>query len=457
MVYSTREVFTPTTPARIAFVDRNQVNDRLVNALATPGKQIVVYGHSGTGKTTLLLNKLRQVYENHITTRCMKGMRFDQLILDGFDQLAPFYTAEFAKKTVHARSAEVSSNYALISAKINATSTDEHNQKQVRILPPQLTPQALGKFIGVAKACWVLEDFHKIEDAEKNKLSQLMKVFMDLSDEYPDVKIVAVGAVDTARQVVEYDPEMRHRVAEISVPLMTSEEIKEIIKKGELALNIRVNPSIADLVSRHSNGLASVCHHLCLNMCDAAGIHHKVNGSQYLMTDADFQSAVRIYVDEASDTIKSAFGKALKPRRRGENNAEIIIQALSSFKEEGAARFDLLKKIQQERSAYPDHRLKNNLINLCGPSYGQILRYDSNSSLYSFSDPIYRAYALARYGKKKVEVQGGQIFKDFEEILQTLIRAKLSMESISSQIRLVRNEGKSSEESGEQAAGERGP
>lgn len=445
MGYSTREVFTPTKPARIAFVDRNEVNDRLVNALATPGKQIVVYGHSGTGKTTLLLNKLHQVYENHITTRCMKGMKFDQLVLDAFDQLAPFYVAETSKKKVSSHSVEISSSYAFISSKINASSVEEDFQRQVRILPPQLTPQALGKFIGAAKACWVLEDFHKIEDSEKHKLSQLMKVFMDMSDDYPDIKIVAVGAVDTARQVVEYDPEMRYRVAEIAVPLMTSEEIKEIIKKGEEALNIRIGSVIAELVSKHSNGLASVCHHLCLNMCDAASIQKEVVGDYYQMTDADFQAAVKIYVDEASDTIKSAFGKALKPRRRGENNAEIIIQAMSSFREEGAARFDLLKKIQNDRPNYPDHRLKSNLNKLCGPAYGQILRHDSNSSLYSFSDPIYRAYALARYRKKKPDVQGSQIVLDFEEILQALIRTKLSVKSISSQIRLATNDEKPSD------------
>lgn len=74
--HSVRDVFTPTKPARIAFVEREEVNDKLVNALRTPGKQLVVYGHSGTGKTTLLLNKLQQLYEHHITTRCMKGLKF---------------------------------------------------------------------------------------------------------------------------------------------------------------------------------------------------------------------------------------------------------------------------------------------------------------------------------------------------------------------------------------------
>lgn len=92
------KVFTPTTPARLTFVEREKVNSKLVNALRTPGKQVVVYGHSGSGKTTLLVNKLHQLYDSHVTSRCMKSVSFDMLILDAFDQLAPFYISEISDK-----------------------------------------------------------------------------------------------------------------------------------------------------------------------------------------------------------------------------------------------------------------------------------------------------------------------------------------------------------------------
>lgn len=306
-------------------------------------------------------------------------------------------------------------------------------EKQSRILPPQLTAQALGKFLGEIGACWVLEDFHKVDDSEKQKLSQLMKVFMDLSDDYAELKIVAIGAVDTARQVVEYDSEMRYRIAEIHVGLMTEEEILSIIRKGEQALNVKFSPEIKKTVARHSNGLASVCHHLCLNMCDAAGVLTTVDGEAYQLTRQDCEAAVKTYVEEASDSIKSAFGKALKPRRKNDiNNTEVILRAIIEMQDSGAARFDILRRIHKSHPAYLDRTLKSYLAKLCTADYGGILRFDSASGVFSFSDPIYRAYALAMYKKPPKDI-GGQdvavLSEGFTILLTSLLREKVKIGS----------------------------
>ena len=131
----TRDVFTPTKPARIAFVERDSVNDKLVNSLTTPGKQIVVYGHSGTGKTTLLANKLTQLYERHITTRCMKGLKFEQLLLDAFDQLSPFYTQERQTVMKTSTGIDLGASYLMLQAKISGSTSTDKGEKQTRLLP----------------------------------------------------------------------------------------------------------------------------------------------------------------------------------------------------------------------------------------------------------------------------------------------------------------------------------
>lgn len=412
------EVFTPSTPARIAFVERYEINDKLVNAITTPGKQIVVYGHSGSGKTTLLVNKLKQLYEGHITTRCMKGMKFEQIILDAFDQLAPYYQIERTIAKKNTQSVDLAATYLAIQSKLNSSQTFEQGSKEVRILPPQLTPQTLGRLLGAAKACWLIEDFHKIDEGEKPKLSQLMKIFMDLADEHTDLKIIALGAVDTARQVVDYDSEMRNRVAEIQVKLMSEPEIMEIIHKGEEVLNVVIGDDIKKLISRYSNGLASVCHHLCLNMCRAEGVS-QTTIHQTRLTRSSFEAALKMYVEEASDSIRSAFDKALKLRRKSAfNSQELILRTLTMFKERGAGRVELYRKIQENHPSYSETNLKTCLAKLQTAEYGEMLRYDATSGYFSFSDPIFRAYALVHF--REPEQVDSHPTNDLAELMRQL-------------------------------------
>ncbi len=399
--YPVREVFTPTTPARLTFVERGSINDKLVNALRTPGKQVVVYGHSGSGKTTLLTNKLDQLYERHVNSRCMKGLTFEQLILDAFDQLSPFYVAEQTTGREQKISATVGAEYWGIKSQISSSSQSTTEVKHQRILPPQLTPQALATFLGQAKCCWVLEDFHKVDESEKTRVSQLMKVFMDMADLFKDLKIVAIGAVDTARQVIQYDAEMRNRVAEIHVPLMIDSELMQIIIKGEFLLNIKFNDKIKKAIVHYSNGLASVCHHICLNTCVAAGIEETV-AREHKLGDSHMKTGLAQYLEEASDTLKYAFDRAFKQKRKGKfDNCKVILHALSKCPQDGATDAEILEEITIKK--YPTANLTFYLKELRLETRGSIIRYDSASGKFSFTDPIYRAFCLAYYEKHPIK------------------------------------------------------
>jgi hypothetical protein len=420
-VYEVLDVFTPTKPARLTYVERDSINDRLVSALRTPGKQLVVYGHSGCGKTTLLLNKLHQLYEKHLTSRCMRGVTFNQLLLDAFDQLRPYYVSEKGTNVQTTVSAQLSAEYASIRSQIAVSHAATTHEKSVPALPQQLTPQALGRFLGAARACWVLEDFHKMDDGEKAPISQLMKVFMDMADDFRELKIVAIGAVDTARQVVQYDPEMLRRVAEIQVPLMTAEELNAIIEKGEQLLNIKFPTDVKSKITWYSNGLASVCHHLCLNMCDVCNVERTQAETTELHTDA-LDLAFKRYLEEASDTLKQAFDKALRRKRtRKYDNTRIILRAMSQVLQTGATVGELHQRIRRVHAQYPAGNLNEYLRRLLTEDYGAILRYDGASGRYSFSDPLYRVFAVGYFEQARSSAQEGQ--DEVERVIAFLRRS----------------------------------
>lgn len=392
-IFASHDVFTPTQPAKLTFINRDSINNDLVESLQTPGTQVVVYGHTGSGKTTLLSNKLSQIYPDHLTTRCMKGMSFESIVLDAFDQLAPFYEEEIKKTSLTSKTTKALGAYSTIKISLESFIQTSSQSTERRLLPPQLTPQALGKLIGQLKLCWVIEDFHKIENSEKEKLSQLLKVFMDLAYEHPTLKIICLGAVDTARQVINYDHEMRERVSEISVPLMTSDELLSIINKGEKLLNISFSTSVKKKVLSYACGIASICHRLCLSMCN----HSEIISTQQEITaipDTAFDKAVEKYIRNTSDTLKHSFEKALRKEKKTKfDSSNPIIDTLSLANDRGLDRFTILKRIQEKEPSYTDHILKTNLTRLIEDKNGAVIKYDSNSALYSFQSPFYRSYA----------------------------------------------------------------
>jgi hypothetical protein len=391
-----RDVFTPSSPARLAFVERSSVNEKLVNALQTTGKQLVVYGHSGSGKTTILVNKLQQLYPAHLTSRCVAHMTFEHLLLNAFGQLDSFYTDECSVVDRKSISSGLKAEYLGLKAQVGAYLDRQSKVTVKRIVPPQLTIQTLARLLGPAGVCWVLEDFHKLPDVEKKKLSNATKVFMDEADIYKDLKIIAIGAVDTARQVVEFDPEMRHRIAEIEVPLMTRNEIRQIAIKGEKLLNIHIPDELREGIVYYSNGLASICHTLCQNLCLVQGIVE----TQSTLREAShrhFEQAVQRYLEDASDTLKAAFDLAFRQQRtRRFDNCKLIIQALSKLPQEGGNHSKILKTIRRVESKYPSGNLTRYLRQLQTPERGSLIRYDRQAGTYSFADPIFRTYAIAK-------------------------------------------------------------
>jgi len=389
------DVFTPNKPARLTFVERQTINETLVNALTTPGKQLVVYGHSGSGKTTLLVNKLEQLYENHITTRCVSHLTFEHLVLDAFDQLNPFYDDAVRLSAKRSLSASLGTEYKGLKLQVAKALEEQKTTSVKRFLPPTLTPQTLARLMGPAAVCWVLEDFHKLPEEEKRKLAQVMKVFMDEGDRYKYLKIVAMGAVDTARQVVESDAEMRYRVAEIHVPLMTDDEIREIITRESL-LNFQLSSTVRDGTVSYANGLATVCHSLCLKVCQAIGVvetlREKVEAS-----DKHLETAVQQYLRDMEDTVKAAFDKALRTHGRGKfENTELIIRALAQSPQDGATEKELLGRIRAAEPGYRVASLRRFLQELQIDQRGSILRFDNASGRYSFRDPIFRTVAKLR-------------------------------------------------------------
>jgi hypothetical protein len=207
---------------------------------------------------------------------------------------------------------------------------------------------------------------------------------------------------------------MRHRVAEVHVPLMTHGELRAIIAKGEELMNVRIsNP--ADIIPRFSSGLASVCHHLCLNVCLAGGVEATAP-ERVELGGMELQEAVARYVQESADTVKAAFDHPLRHHgARRYDNARLIIGALAGAPLEGLVKGDILDAIHTSQADYPSGNLTRHLRELTGDPESIIKQ--CSDGRYRFSDPIYHVYAQGIFWPDRPVIPGSAELRPFYSVL----------------------------------------
>lgn len=391
--YELKEVFTPASSANIAYIERETIEKKLSKAIDIPGKQIVIYGHSGSGKTTILNHMLIEKNITKVISRCTTNSTIDSIILDAFDSLNPYYTENISNTNKNSIKGDISSEYLGIKSAISSTTETTVGKTQKRLLPPQLTIQRLSHFIGKANAIWIIEDFHKVAENEKTSISQMMKLFMDIATEYPNTKIVILGAANNGYEVVQYDTELNNRVSEIEVPLLTEKEIERILQKGTAVLNIQFSDKLIKSIANYSNCLATIAHQLAYNLCFNNNIL-KTQKKQKTINETELNKAVNDFSSEKQDTYKSLYLSITKQREGKYKNVEIILNTLSNIPNEEITQHELYNKILEKYQDYPQGNLSTYLKKLTSIEGEEVLRNTSNR--ISFSDPFFKSYVKMR-------------------------------------------------------------
>lgn len=390
-----KEVFTPNTIAKLTYVKRNVIEEDLRKYISMPGTQIVVYGHSGGGKTTLVRNILTEDKINFIRTHCESNSTFNDILLQGFDALNRFYVQERTTNASYSISSELKAEYKIISGQLTESISVSTSEKSVRLLPPLLTPQKLSQFLGEINSVWLIEDFHKMSAPEKKRIADVVKIFIDQANDYSAVKIICIGAVGTARELLELDDNLNHRVAELAVPLLNDEEIYEIISKGTRLLNISMAPTLVEKIIYYSNNLGSLAHQICFDICYHSGIK-KTGFLKKRLNDDNLKKAVDSHVRKNSDTFANVYDLITS-----EQGGSSILRAFDDAEQEYLSLSEI-KKFSKERGL-DDESLRSLLERMGTSEFKELIRYNPNSKRYSITTPFFRAFLKMKLALEKSE------------------------------------------------------
>jgi len=398
-IFELKKVFTPATVAKLTYISRSNLENELGKNIDQPGQQIVVYGYSGGGKTTLIRNQLSVLKKNFIHTHCESTTTFEELLLQAFDKLDRFYISEKTSNNTYSINSELKAEYIGIKAKISTSTSVLEGTKSIRMVPPQLTSQKLAEFLGEVKSIWIIEDFHKVTTEEKKRIADVLKVFIDTANDYEDVKVVCIGAVGTARELVELDNNLKNRVAEIFVPLLEYYEMEKIIEKGCELLNIGMDDVLKKNITYYSNNLAALTHQMCYDICYHNEIMTSQTTKKILLKDDAFNIAMDSLLRKSSDTFAKLYDSIAS-----ESCGKGILRAFENYEKECLSLQEIQNKIpKRDKNKISDDELYVLLEKLGTSEFEEIIRFDKTAKKYLISDPFFEAFLKTKIAKEKSE------------------------------------------------------
>lgn len=384
------DVFTPAVAAKVNYVNRPILEKTINEELRTAGKQILLFGHSGCGKTTIIRTVLQQLNRKFIRTHCEEVTTFDDIILNGFDSLDRFILNEKTENNRHAIASSLSSELEFIKSQMTASAESSTGLKYTRILPPQLTPQRLTKMIGESGAVWIIEDFHKVESLEKKRIADLLKFFCDNANDYPQSKIVCIGACESANELVALEPNLKERVSEVHVHLLSESNIKSIVINGFKLLNIKANDKLVEQIVYYSARLGALAHQMCLDICRGVGVQQRVWRTKNLDSKA-FNYAIDGFIKKHEGTLTTIYESAVK-----EELGWYVLKTLSSNKQDKLQLREICKIVNLGKRCFTTEEIEEKLTELSTPQYGVVF-CNSKTGNYSVASPFWRSFLRMQF------------------------------------------------------------
>lgn len=399
--HSLQEVFTPGTVAKVNYLRRTELEKRISASLETPGVQIVLYGHSGSGKTTVIRKLLDENKSQYIRTQCTTDKTLNDIILDAFSQLDRYCVSEKTLKRGIKMSSAIKGEMESIKAEISYASEVSTEQKLTRMVPTRLTPQKLAEIFRETGQIWMIEDFHKLAEEEKLKLADVMKVFVDeandISDNSKQSKIICIGAVNTPRELITLDPNLSTRVDQIKVPLLKDEEIRQIIEQGCHLLNVTMSSNLIQNLVSYSNNIGSLAHYMCLDICNEYEVK-KTSFKRVNVKDESFDVAIKGYLNRNSDTLQKTYDLITAKNKA----AWYILKTMNMHNKDSITYQNLVSRISPKHNQISEDDIKQALVELQSQPY-YIIRYDEDRNSYMFSTPFWSAFIRIQLESEQAE------------------------------------------------------
>jgi hypothetical protein len=221
----------------------------------------------------------------------------------------------------------------------------------------------------------VVDDFHRLSDDVKARLSDFMKILADSGSETS--KLILIGINKAGQQLVKFAHDLGLRIDVFRLEANSPEKVLELIGRGELALNVAIPQK--DNVARRAQGSFQIAQLLCHKLCVLSGV------TETCPIEKTIDLAIDVIVEDVMVDLARQFKEATvtfargsKLRREGRAPYLHILRWLADSDEWSLDLSEVLNR-------YPEHK----------PSIGQVL--DKGHLVALLNDPDKREMLAAHF------------------------------------------------------------
>jgi hypothetical protein len=323
------EVFTISGIPKYTFVKPEEY-PRLLMALKTPGRGIVVEGPSGIGKTTAI-------------TKAMEA-------------------AGITEKVVKL-SARKGEDVALI--------------KEL----PKMQP--LGTVL--------IDDFHKLPDSEKKQIADLMKVLAD--EGRADSKVIAIGINRAGEALIDFADDLTNRLETIPFESNPDKRVAEVLRLGEAALNVDLNIREEIVASANGSFYLAqmLAYHTCL---DAGVLAAQPTNTKTIISFPAVKARVFETLARRFQARTQEFAKGSRLRREGRAPYLHLLYWLGTSDEWTLSLDKAQVQHPDFKGSLTQIIEKHYLVDLLRSvaGIGEVVHYESRNHLLTVEDPQFVFY-----------------------------------------------------------------
>lgn len=179
-----------------------------------------------------------------------------------------------------------------------------------------------------ADSFFVFDNFHYLDPKTQQAFCALLKEF-----NYQGIRIVIIGVWKDASRITALAPDLVNRCGHVDVGSWTEAELREVLKKGDEALNISIGESCANIVLNCCAENIGIFKDMLQKFCQCNNVFETLPQRRELDSDTLLNQAMNQVVQEAYVPLHDRIVNLAKPQRERKDSKHIRMKIIISLLE----------------------------------------------------------------------------------------------------------------------------